>query len=306
MKYICAQPATLYYAWQIDTMLFSFVNVGINLEDVHVVCAIHGDIHDHFNVMMEKYPGVTFSFYEDERVDKSYIPSIRPHILKKHFRAFRSLSEGRIMYHDSDIAFTKPINWSPLEAYSSLDQSTCFLSDTISYIGYDYIKSKGDDVLKVMLDTVGIDEDVVKANQESSGGAQYVLKDIDEYFWYDVEKDSVALFKSVSELNRSKKEQDPDFHEIQIWCADMWAVLWNLWKRKKQTKVIRELDFSWATSSIKDWHKHAIYHNAGVTGSESGMFYKGQFLSEFPKLDLPIKTTSNSYNYYSLVRQALI
>ena len=53
MKYICAQPATLYYAWQIDTMLFSFVNVGINLEDVHIVCAIHGDIHDHFNVMMD-------------------------------------------------------------------------------------------------------------------------------------------------------------------------------------------------------------------------------------------------------------
>ena len=171
MKYICAQPATLYYAWQIDTMLFSFVNVGINLEDVHIVCAIHGDIHDYFNVMMEKYPGVNFSFYKDERISKSYIPSIRPHILKKHFRAFRALSKERIMYHDSDIAFTKPIKWK-----SFLDESTCFLSDTKSYIGYEYIKSKGDDVLQSMLESVGIDEDIVKANQDSSGGAQYVLK----------------------------------------------------------------------------------------------------------------------------------
>ena len=50
------------------------------------------------------------------------------------------------------------------------------MSDTISYIGYDYIKSKGDDILKTMLDIVGIDEDVVKNNQNNSGGAQYILK----------------------------------------------------------------------------------------------------------------------------------
>ena len=135
------------------------------------------------------------------------------------------------MYHDSDIAFTKPIKWK-----SFLDESTCFLSDTKSYIGYEYIKSKGDDVLQSMLESVGIDEDIVKANQDSSGGAQYVLKDIDEYFWYDVEKDSVNLFNSISNLNKIKKEQDPNHHEIQIWCADMWAVLWNLWKRKNKQK----------------------------------------------------------------------
>ena len=301
MKYICAQPATLYYAWQIDTMLFSFVNVGINLEDVHIVCAIHGDIHDHFNVMMQKYPGVNFSFYKDERTNKSYIPSIRPHILKKHFRSFRSLSEERIMYHDSDIAFTKPIKWE-----SFLDDSTCFLSDTKSYIGYNYIKSKGDDVLHSMLESVGIDEDTVKANQDSSGGAQYVLNGVDEYFWYDVEKDSVALFNSISDLNKIKKEQDPTHHEIQIWCADMWAVLWSLWKRKRQTKIVDELDFSWATSDVKEWHKSSIYHNAGVTEDHNDLFYKGNYLSAFPDLNLNISEKSNSYNYYSLVKQALL
>ena len=34
MKYICAQPATLYYGWQLDIMLTNFREVGINLSDV--------------------------------------------------------------------------------------------------------------------------------------------------------------------------------------------------------------------------------------------------------------------------------
>ena len=38
MKYICAQPATFYYGWQLDTMLYNFREIGINLNDVHVIC----------------------------------------------------------------------------------------------------------------------------------------------------------------------------------------------------------------------------------------------------------------------------
>jgi len=31
MKYICAQPATQYFGWQIDVMLYSFVSTGVNM-----------------------------------------------------------------------------------------------------------------------------------------------------------------------------------------------------------------------------------------------------------------------------------
>src|SRR6056300_129154 len=109
MKYICAQPSTQYFAWQIDVMLHSFVNVGIKLEDVHIVCAIHGGIDPYFDRLMKKYIGVSFSFYEDTRKDKRYISSIRPNILKKHFKANPSLKNEIIFYHDSDIVFTKPL-----------------------------------------------------------------------------------------------------------------------------------------------------------------------------------------------------
>ena len=135
MKYICAQPATLYYAWQIDAMLFSFRTVGVNLEDVHVVCAIHGEINSHFDTLMRKYPWVIFSFYEDNRSDKSYISSIRPYILKQHFEVYKELSEEVLFYHYCDIVFTKPIEMNRFSA-----DDVCYLSDTVSYIGYNYIK----------------------------------------------------------------------------------------------------------------------------------------------------------------------
>jgi len=300
MKYICAQPATQYYAWQIDVMLYSFRTVGVNLEDVHIVCAIHNEIDPYFDRLMRKYTGVLFSFYEDTRYDKSYISSIRPHVLKKHFKAFGDLSKETILYHDSDIVFTKPLN---IELYK--DNDVCYLSDTISYIGHDYIVSKGEDVLDRMLHIVGIDKETVKRNQESSGGAQYLLKGIDEYYWHDVEKDCTRLYKEISEMNLQKKKENPDIHEIQIWCADMWAVLWNLWKRKKTTEVIKEMDFSWAISHIEDWHKNSIYHNAGVISSEGGMFYKGEYLSNLPNLNLDISQNKCSYNYYKIIQSAL-
>lgn len=301
MKYICAQPATQYYGWQIDTMLYSFRTVGVNLEDVHIVCAIHNEIDPYFDKLMRKYSGVVFSFYEDTRHDKSYISSIRPHILKKHFTAFSDLKDEVIFYHDSDIVFTKPLDVSHL-----LENDISYLSDTISYIGYNYIHSKGEDVLKRMLEVVGIDEEVVKNNKNNSGGAQYLLKGIDKYFWYDVENDCTRLYKHLTALNEEKKKQNPNYHELQIWCADMWAVLWNLWKRSKQTQVVDEMNFSWATSGINGWHKNAIYHNAGVTSSDTDMFFKGKYINDLPDLNLDIPNKKCSHNYYKLIQQALI
>ena len=301
MKYICAQPATQYYAWQIDTMLYSFRTVGVNLQDVHIVCAIHGEIDPYFDSLMRKYTGVVFSFYEDTRHDKSYISSIRPHILKKHFTAYLDLKDEPIFYHDCDIVFTKPLDINHL-----LENDISYLSDTISYIGYNYIHSKGEDVLKRMLEVVGIDEEVVKRNESNSGGAQYLLKGIDKYFWYDVENDCTRLYKHLTSFNEEKKKQDPNYHELQIWCADMWGVLWNIWKRSKETQVVDEMNFSWATSSVNEWHKNAIYHNAGVTSSDTDMFFKGRYISDLPDLNLDIPNKKCSYNYYKLIQQALV
>jgi hypothetical protein len=115
----------------------------------------------------------------------------------------------------------------------------------------------------------------------NSGGAQYLMKNIDWAFWEFVERDSEKLFKEITELNNQKKATDPNYHELQIWCADMWAVLWNGWMLGNETKVVPEMDFSWATDLKNRWEETTIFHNAGVTGTGKH-FYKGIYQQQLP------------------------
>ena len=82
-----------------------------------------------------------------------------------------------------------------------------------------------------------------------------MIEGIDYNFWDDVEKDSENLYKDISALNVVKKHADPTHHELQIWCADMWAVLWGAWRRGWKTNCIPQFDFSWGTSTEEDFKK---------------------------------------------------
>lgn len=298
MIYICAQPATIYFAWQIDTMLFSFINVGIDLKNVHIVCAIHEKIDPYFQHLEKKYLDVNFFFYKDTRKNKSYIPNIQPHILKKHFTQLPELEKETIFFHDPDIVFTKPLN-----TESFVLTNDCYLSDTISYIGANYIKEKGEEILDKMCEIVGIDRQTVEENQQNSGGAQYILNGIDKYYWYDVEKDSQRLYDEILPLSTKLKKEGE--HALQIWTAGMWGMLWNLWKRNKKTILPPELNFTWAPNTPANWHKNAIYHNAGGDIDEEYSFNKSKYIDKIPPLDLNIKADNCATMYYYVVKQAL-
>lgn len=302
MRYISAQPASIYYSWQVDTMIHSFINNGINQEQIDIVFADKPEYQNCCYYLLSKYPKVNFYFYPDLRKTIKYISSIRPHILKKHFYRYADLYKGTFLYHDCDIVLTKPLE---LNGYLCGCNPTCYLSNTISYIGYEYIKSKGEDVLDLMCKVANIDKEIVKENQINSGGCQYLLKNIDYKFWQEVEIDCENLFSEVVKLNTKKKAKDKNYHELQIWCADMWAVLWNLWKRDKKTKIIDELNFTWATHEREEWGKYAIFHNAGVNDDKNAAFHKAKYLSEKPPKNLKINPRLASYEYYELVKQIL-
>jgi hypothetical protein len=52
---------------------------------------------------------------------------------------------------------------------------------------------------------------------------------------------------------------------FQSWCADMWSILFNLWKRQYNTSCPWQMDFCWATDPIGKWDQVQIYHDAGAT-----------------------------------------
>lgn len=299
MRYICAQPAVKFYTWQVEVMLNNFIKNGINLNKVDIVCYIdNGIVPEDWSKLANNY-AARFFFYNDTRETKHYVSSIRPNILKQHFANHPYLSEETIFYHDSDMIFTKPVDHSKYEV-----DDKWYGSDTRWYIGHDYIISKGEDVLDAMCSIVGIDKNIIKNNELNSIGAQYIMKGIDSTFWENVERDSEQLFKQITELNNQKLAEIPNYHELQIWCADMWAVLWNAWKLGKETVCDKDLDFAWGNSNLKSWEELSIFHNAGVVNATQGFFYKGSYINTLPyKEELEINDQTASYMYWKEIQE---
>lgn len=301
IKYMCVQPRLSYYTWQVEVMLNNFLKNKIPPYDIYVLVAWNpnDDTNNINNVipwfkLKEKYKDVNILFYKDTRNKPSYISSIRPNILKQHFLLHPELKNETIFYHDCDILFTKPVDFSNL-----INDNIWYLSNTNSYINYEYIISKGKNIYDKMCDIIGINPLIPKLMNPNSGGAQYIMKNVDHKFWEKVENDSEELFKQITEINKINKIKDPNYHELQIWCADMWAVLWNAWLRGNETKVVPELDFCWATDNIKRWNEVSIFHNAGVTPERKDLFFKGDFINHLPyNVENIFSSEYCSYNYF--------
>ena len=155
-----------------------------------------------------------------------------------------------------------------------------------------------------MCEIADIDKQLIKDNELNSIGAQYLMKGINSKFWANVEKDCERLFKEITEINNEKKKENPTYHELQIWCADMWAVLWNGWKLGYETICHSDLEFAWATSSEEEWNKLNIFHNAGVVNSNQGLFYKALYMKSLPyNEELTINDNTASKKYWEILKR---
>jgi hypothetical protein len=284
MIYLSVQPDNQYFHWQVEVYINNFINVGINPNKIEVIFLYNGSPSVEAKRLQSEYNTCRFFFYPDDRPDKSYIPSIKPWGVFKHLSAFPDLNKGAIFYHDSDIIFIKKIN----ELLFERDK-TWYLSDTVSYIGYNYVASKGKEQLLDMLDVLRIERNLVKNNQKNSGGAQYIVKDTTPAFWYKVYEDCPKLYSVMSSWENKYNQKPPQdyledkYHPIQKWCAEMWSTLWNAWMFGHQTEVHKDLDFVFATDSLSRCEKVNIMHNAGVTSKDSHrLFHKGDYINKSP------------------------
>jgi hypothetical protein len=304
LRYICVQPRIKYYAWQLEVVINNFLKHGINMNKLEILMAINPNDQtsseeniELFRKLADRYNFVRFFFYEDTREDMGYIPSVYFNILKHHLKAFPELENDALFLFDSDTIFTKPLDLSDM-----LRDDKWYLSDTVSYIGYEYIKSKiqpNYDVYNGMCNIVGLDPLIPKLMNSQSGGAQHLVKNTTYEYWDKVEKDSIKLYKYFCEIESNYQKNHEGDYPIQKWTAGMWSLLWNAWLFGHETSVDKRLDFCWATDPISYWEERSIYHNAGVTCSCGGNFFKGAYTNDIPyNRDLRIKNTNCNYNYY--------
>ena len=305
LKFICCQPASLYYAWQVEVLINNFLEMGIKPSQIDIVCNKENGIIPNCWKGLMSYP-VTFHFYNDTRELPSYVSSIRPNILKQHFAKFPELSQEAIFYHDCDIIFTKPIDWITEEMISD---ENWYGSEVGHYLNREYILSKGQKVMDLMCEVMELPEKVIELNNSGTIGAQYLMKNVTSEYWARVEKDSEDLFVRVNNLNAQLKAKNPAYHELQIWCADMFSVLWGAWRMGFKTISDPAFDFSWASAKvckkdeISDFERCNIFHNAGVTDGQQGLFFKADYQDKTPyNTDLKLKEGA-SKEYYKWIKK---
>ena len=284
--FVTAQPDVPYFHWQVKLYTHNFIEKGIDPNQIHVIFSTLGNNKLSQGAEDLKKIGINIHSYKDERVNKRYIPSIKPFLLYKCLEQYPQYGKCFFL-HDADIIFRELPDFEKM-----INDDICYLSDTIGYIGYDYIMdccrryesqhptSEKGQLLKEMADTIGISVDLIKENQKNSGGGQYIIKNTDYKLWEKIYLDSFTLYNNMLIYQR-KFPINPG--QIQFWTAEMWSVLWNLWLHNFKTKVVNELSFSWATDNVDVYKKHPILHMAGVTDDlKKTKFYKGEYINIDP------------------------
>lgn len=331
LKFVCAQPSDVYYVWQVHLWLESLKSHGHSDKAVVLVFTPRDRNDDFTNWKRVEalYPEAEFAYYKDQHQISDmlgiYIPILRPYVLWRYFREHPQMVSKAVMYCDCDILFTDKFDINSL-----IEDDVNYLSDTNSYINASYFDSKVKDVLPEKLEEfktrdilsevtslIGINRQIAEEHNLHSGGAQYLLKNIDAKFWSKMMNDTIMIRTYLMNVNKQFfPTEDKGF---QSWCADMWGVLWNLWLRDVEVKVVPEMDFAWAPDPIEKLQKCGIYHNAGLNTElfeqdkdhiypcfQKTKYHGGKDPFKDPQLELVVGHEESKKHCISVYAQALI
>lgn len=298
MKFIVPIPDVLYYCWQILVQINNFHKYDYDIETHYLIGVFNKKPTDQVKKMAAS-PQLRckFHFYDDERPDKTYTAGLKPYLVHRYFTEFPEEKDSVYCYVDPDLIFLKIFNFEPF-----IHDDIWWGSDVSSYLGSQYIKSKGEGLFEEMCQYVNIDPKIVEANDRPGCiGAQYITKNNDPQFWWDVYFNSNALYKHL--LTRKNHYFKPEMgYWLQVWTNEMWLTIWELWKRGIQTKHANEFCFHWANHQIKD-KIHTMFHNAGVTKADGINFSKIDYQTSPFNKELVANKTSISWFYAQEVKE---
>src|SRR5690606_21426042 len=271
--------------WQIQVYVHNFQNIGIPADDIHVLLqeTENREILEFCEMNKDK---ANFFFYPDTRTGHNYAPTIRPHLLKKHFDKYPWLESERLFYHDADIIFREKLDESVFK-----QNDDWYLSNTTEYIGIEHLNSFGFNILSNLCRLVDLPVSAALNNRADFGGAQYVIKGVCFAFCdkheihceatYNYIKDNKPILEAPH--NEGGFNRDVNFQKLQEWCADMWSMVLNGIYFGFNLKIVDELNFCWPHQGLEKWRDCKILHNAGVTAEQSEFyFYKSKYINYTP------------------------
>ncbi len=317
IRFVSAQPDTPHFIWQCHVYLHNFLAKGIQPQQCVALFSRDPaqEPSPQLRNLQSHFPEVDIQIYPDTRDadGQRYTASIQPHLIVRAYEEYPDWNDRLMFFHDGDIVFRRLPNFNHM---LRTHPGCSLLSDTISYIGYTYLHDccekirqenpalPPDHLLQCMANVVGIDIDVIKENEPCSGGAQYLLRDVDRDYWEKVYYDSVQLASLFRSYNRLYNLKNPTSEYIQTWTAGMWAYLWNLWWRGHRTVIHQEMDFQFSNESTNE--SKTILHMAGLPDKLKATHFDKQawvnrnpidILSAQPFLfdHIPFHTVSHEY-----------
>lgn len=280
MVYFTSQQDTTYFHWQIETYLRNFESKGIDLQKCHVILLYDGKPSKKSLELQKEY-NANFHFYPINGECHAYIASVKPYGMLQYFKEFGAPKEP-IFYHDADIIFHELPDFSPLLDDEISYMSRCLQRGGMSYIDLEYLRQfKG--VVEGLIKITGT------TPKEHGGGAQYILKGTNTEYWEKVYLNSFQIREFLKNSNT----------KVQVWCAEMWATLWNLWYFDLETALHPLLDFCMSRDPINELKP--IIHNAGQMGSQN--FNKLKYINSYPPHGLKVASDMCNYIYYKEVEK---
>lgn len=236
------------------------------------------------------FPETKFFYYNDPRgtvtdlmVNYNYHNVHRLCSLERHFKEYPELEKDTVFYTDSDVIFPNK----PFDGKEDLLQNDInYLSDTHTYLNEEYLSGKVSDVKEDKIDEwveadiinkvaklAGLSLSEIREKNNNTGGAQYVLKNMNSKFFSECIDVCLKVRMFLQNVNQyffpGETPIDRENKGIQSYCADMWAIQWNLWKNKLPSETPKWMDFAWATDKIEKLKNLSFLHNAGIVSEDS-------------------------------------
>ncbi|XRB23457.1 glycosyltransferase [Pseudoscourfieldia marina] len=316
MLFVSAQPDHPYMAWEAEIYGHNFQRLGIPPHQIVMLFALlDGKPPSEYIRCLAKIYRVHWYYDDRPGPDKQYIPSLRLMNMRRFFKEHDDeLRHKHVFYHDADIIFRRLPDF-----YKLTKLPKVVMSNTAGYLGANVVDRTAKAYAKVdtsVTETTLFESmcesfkwqwdecrDTVRRNDgDATGGAQTLFQNLtDAKWWEDAYTNTMTMFHDMGKFERAHPKQSPEGDPQFGWKADMFGVLWSLWKAGIDTTSDKSLDFSWPVYGYDDYKSKNILHMAGVTdecpkdgpfANGECRFYKARFINSSP-LDAQCKNRSH-------------
>jgi len=299
MKFLITVPDVKYYLWQLLVQINNFRKWGYE-ENMHIlIISYNFKVSPELKKILEsKELKCHFYLFPDLRINKNYIVSSKPYLVKQFFFQNPQFQGETFFYTDPDVVFTMPIDFKPF-----MQDDIWYGADTRSYLNSKYIKSKGEQLFIELCQIAGVSPELVIENDENIIGASWIIKHSDFFLWDAIEDISQQLYDHcVATKDRPIRKDPKDPYPIQYWAMEMNAMMWIPWKNGIKTRISKDLMFSWANWEVERWYNVATHHNAGVVKEDGKNFCKVTWQSSPFGKEIKVSEKSIGSKYVEEIR----